>query len=103
MEVIANLKEIKRGKSVVFTYKGQKALLIRTKKNDLVAYSAICPHEGNDLSWDEGIHRILCECHMSIFNAEDGSVYKHSPIIDLQKGLTQIRVTVDDGENIFVE
>ena len=85
------------------TRKGEKALLIRTKHNDLVAYSATCPHEGRELSWDEAIHKILCECHLSIFNAEDGSIYKHSPIIDLKKGLTQLKVTVDDGKNILVE
>jgi len=86
MEKIANLKDIKKGGSLNFTYKGQKAILIRTKGNDLVAYVAVCPHEGGDIEWDETIDKVLCECHMSLFNAQDGSVYRHSSVFELDQG-----------------
>ena len=46
MEKIANLKDLRKGDSLYFTLNGQKAILIRTNDNDLVAYLAICPHEG---------------------------------------------------------
>ena len=101
MEKIANLKDIKKGESLTFDYKGKKAILIRTKEDDLVAYIAVCPHEGGDIEWDKTINMVLCECHLSLFNVKDGSVYRHSSIFELDEGLTKIDVTVDEIKNIF--
>jgi nitrite reductase/ring-hydroxylating ferredoxin subunit len=101
MEKIANLKDIEKGESLVFDHKGQKALLIRTPEDDLVAYVSVCPHEGGTIEWDKSINMILCECHLTLFKAKDGSVYKHSSLFELEKGLTRIDVSVDDSKNIF--
>ncbi len=101
MEKIANLKDIRKGGSLNFNYKGKKAILIRTKKNDLVAYVAVCPHEGGGIEWDETINKVLCECHMSLFNVKDGSVYRHSSVFELEQGLTKIEILVDEMKNIF--
>ena len=101
MEKIANLKDIRKGGSLTFNYKGEKAILIRTKKNDLVAYIAVCPHEGGGIEWDGTINMVLCECHLSLFNAKDGSIYRHSSNFELDKGLTKIDVLVDEIKNIF--
>jgi nitrite reductase/ring-hydroxylating ferredoxin subunit len=101
MEKIANLKDIKKGGSLYFTHKGERAILIRTKKDDLVAYVAVCPHEAGDIEWDETINMVLCECHLSLFNVKDGSVYRHSSTFELNKGLTKIGLSVDKQKNIF--
>ena len=101
MEKIANMKDIKKGESLSFSHNGKKAILIRTKKDDLVAYYAICPHEGGSIEWDESLNMILCECHMSLFNVKDGSIYKHSNIFELNEGLTKIDILVDEIKNIF--
>jgi nitrite reductase/ring-hydroxylating ferredoxin subunit len=101
MERIANLRDIKQGGSLAFTYRGERAILVRTKKDDLVAYVAVCPHAGGDIEWDEGIDKLLCETHMSLFNAADGSVYKHSKAVELSEGLTRIELTIDDNRNIY--
>ena len=101
MEKIANLKEIRKGGSLFFEYKGQKAILIRTKKGDLLGYIAVCPHEGGDLEWDEQINMILCECHLSLFNVQDGSVYRHSSLFELNQGLTKIDLEVDKNNDIY--
>ena len=101
MEKIANLKDIKKGESMGFTYKGEKAILIRTGKDELAAYIAVCPHEGGGIEWDDKIHMILCECHMSLFNFEDGSLYRHSTAFELDKGLTKIDLSVDEKKDIF--
>jgi hypothetical protein len=37
MEKIASMKDIRKGGSLEFNYQGKKAILIRTKKNELVA------------------------------------------------------------------
>ena len=101
MEKIANLKDVTQGGSLAFTYKGKKAILIRTKKDDLVAYVAVCPHEGGDIEWDEKINMPLCETHLALFNVEDGSIYRHSSNFEVDKGLTKIDVTVDEKKDIF--
>ena len=102
MEKIANLKDIKRGGSLYFNYKGNRAIVIRTKEDDLVAYIAVCPHEGGGIEWDEQINKILCECHLSLFNVKDGSVYRHSSLFELKKGLTKIELKVDENKDIYV-
>ena len=103
MEKIANLKDLKKGDSLYFEYQGKKAILIRTKKGDLFAYIAICPHENGDIEWDSQLDMILCECHLSLFNAWDGSVYRHSSVFELNEGLRKIDVTVDVDNNIVAK
>ncbi len=101
MDKIANMKDIKKGGSLYFTYRGGKAILVRTDDNKLAAYSAICPHEGGGIEWDSQINKLLCECHLSLFNAEDGSVYRHSSIFELNKSLTRIDISVDKNDDIY--
>ena len=101
MEKIANLNDIEKGGSLYFDFKGKKAILIRTKKGDIVAYVAVCPHEGGDIEWDDTINMVLCECHLSLFNVEDGSVYRHSSVFELKEGLTRIDLSVDESNDIF--
>jgi nitrite reductase/ring-hydroxylating ferredoxin subunit len=101
MERIANMRDIKRGGSLPFIYKGERAILVRTREDELVAYVAICPHAGGDIEWDKGIDKLLCETHMSLFNAEDGSLYKHSKAFVLNEGLTGIELKIDDDQNIY--
>jgi len=101
MDKIANLKNLKKGSSLPFDYNGQKALLIRFSEKDVRAYIATCPHEGGNIEWDDDIKKILCECHLSLFNVADGSVYRHSSLFKLKKGLTNIELRVDENGNVF--
>ncbi|MEM2881679.1 MAG: Rieske (2Fe-2S) protein [Candidatus Bathyarchaeia archaeon] len=101
MQKIANLRDIERGKSITFNYKGNKALLVRTKGDKLVAYIAICPHEQGNIEWDGEINKFLCECHLSLFNVDDGSVYAHSSLFELKEGLTKIDLKVDEKGDIY--
>jgi nitrite reductase/ring-hydroxylating ferredoxin subunit len=101
MEKITNLKDIKKGESLYFTYNGKKAILIRTKQDDLVAYVAVCPHAGGNIEWDETINMLLCETHLSLFNVADGSIYRHSSDFEVDKGLAKIDLSVDGEKNIF--
>jgi nitrite reductase/ring-hydroxylating ferredoxin subunit len=107
MEKITNIKDIKRGESLVFKYKNANAVLVRAKdaqsstSGELVAYVAVCPHESGNIEWDEQIKKLVCECHLSLFNIKDGSVYKHSSLFELTKGLTKIDLKVDDKHDIY--
>jgi nitrite reductase/ring-hydroxylating ferredoxin subunit len=101
MNSIANLGDLQIGGSVYFDYNGERAILIRLSEKELYAYLATCPHEGGDIEWDNDIRKILCECHLSLFNVADGSVYKHSSLFELKKGLKRIPLKLDEKGNVF--
>ena len=101
MEKIANAKDLKRGESMSFPYQGKEGILVKTKKGKLVAYSMVCPHEGGTIVWDADINKLLCECHLSIFNVDDGAVYKYSSIFDKMDNLTPIKLKIDDKKDIY--
>ena len=101
MKKIAKLDDIKKGGYIYFDHQGEKALLIRTDKGDLFAYFATCPHEGKTIMWDGEINRILCECHLAMFNLEDGTVYRTARNIEIKNGLRPIEVMVDKMDTVF--
>ncbi len=102
MEKIGKVKDLKRGQSIDFQYEGKKGILVKTDKGKLVAYSKVCPHEGGTIVWDAGINKLLCECHLSIFNVDDGTVYKYSSIFDKMEDLTPIKLKIDAQKDIYV-
>ena len=101
MEKIANVKNLKRGESISFHYKGKEGILIKTKQDKLVAYSKVCPHEGGTIVWDANINKLLCECHLSIFNIDDGTAYKYSSLFKKINDLTPIPLKIDDNQDIY--
>jgi nitrite reductase/ring-hydroxylating ferredoxin subunit len=101
MEKIANVKNLKRGESINFQYKGKEAILVKTKQDKLVAYSRVCPHEGGTIVWDESINKLLCECHLSIFNIDDGTVYKYSSVFEKMNNLTPIELKIEKNQDIY--
>jgi nitrite reductase/ring-hydroxylating ferredoxin subunit len=101
MEKIGNAKNLKRGESMNFHYQGKEGILVKTKKGKLVAYSMVCPHEGGTIVWDADINKLLCECHLSIFNVDDGAVYKYSSIFERMDDLTPIKLKIDDKKDIY--
>ncbi len=101
MEKIGKVTDLKRGQSIDFEYEGKKGILVKTQKGKLVAYSKVCPHEGGTIVWDADINKLLCECHLSIFNVDDGTVYKYSSIFDKMDDLAPIKLKVDQKKDIY--
>ena len=44
------------------------------KKGDLYAYNRVCTHLQCLLNYDPGNHQIVCPCHGTFFDANDGTV-----------------------------
>lgn len=61
-------------------------------KNNQVL-SAICPHEGCEVNWDQGLNRFSCPCHESYFAADGARISGPSP-----RGLDQLPMRVQDGK-----
>jgi Rieske Fe-S protein len=67
-----------------------QSLVVIKEGGDVVAYSAICPHQSCPVDKvEDGV--ISCPCHGSRFSAEDGSVISGPA----PRGLTPATVTVD--------
>lgn len=62
------------GFSTIETTAG-KVVVVRTSETDFKAYSAICPHKGGPIKYDEKTQQLYCPWHNSRFDA-DGKVVK---------------------------
>ena len=101
MDKIANVAEMKRGEAVNFNYQGKNAVLLKIDNDRFVAYSMICPHAGGNILWKSEINKLICECHLTLFNPEDGSVFMQSSILKKIDDLTPIELKVDDQQNAY--
>jgi cytochrome b6-f complex iron-sulfur subunit len=54
---------------------GGKIIVVRTTENDFKAYSAICPHKGGPIKYDEKAGQLFCPWHNSRFDMT-GTVVK---------------------------
>lgn len=70
------------------TFKGSPIVLEQPKAGTVVAFSAICPHQGCVVA--PAGSRFDCPCHGSVFNGTTGAV-EHGPAA---RGLTALTVTV---------
>jgi menaquinol-cytochrome c reductase iron-sulfur subunit len=61
-------------------------------KNNQVL-SAICPHEGCEVSWDQGANRFSCPCHQSYFAADGARISGPAA-----RGLDPLPMRVQDGK-----
>src|SRR5262245_31109055 len=68
------------------------AWLRRTEGGELVALSAVCPHLGCAVGWDDGGKIFKCPCHESAF-AVDGARMAGPA----ERGLDPLPVTIADG------
>ena len=55
--------------------------------------SAICPHEGCEVAWEQARNRFSCPCHESFFSADGSRISGPSP-----RGLDPLPVRVQDGK-----
>lgn len=89
---LVRLDEVPVGEAVEATdADGGKVLVSRLSETEVVAFSAVCPHQGCAVAPDG--KQLACPCHGSQFEL-DGSL-KRGPA---KKGLTPYEVEVVDGE-----
>ncbi len=72
---------------------GQKLAVIKLD-GEVKAFSAICPHMGCEVGWNDGENTWDCPCHGSRYEA-NGSL-KHGPA---KRGLDSVEVKVE-GDDI---
>lgn len=55
--------------------------------------SAVCPHEGCEVAWEQNTNRFSCPCHESFFAADGARVSGPAP-----RGLDTLPTRVQDGK-----
>ena len=73
------------------TTEEHNVFVLPAKNNQVL--SAICPHEGCEVAWDQGTNRFSCPCHESYF-AADGSRISGPA----RRGLDPLPMRVQDGK-----
>ncbi len=92
-QALVAVDDVPVGGAVSATDGGGKPLIVaQPKSGTVVAFSAICTHQGCTVTPDGS--QLRCPCHGSVYDAADGSnVSGPAP-----SPLAQVEVTVVDGE-----
>jgi Rieske Fe-S protein len=73
------------------TTEEHNVFVLPAKNNQVL--SAICPHEGCEVSWDQGANRFSCPCHESYFAADGARISGPAT-----RGLDPLPMRVQDGK-----
>ena len=65
--------------------------VLPAKNNQVV--SAVCPHEGCEVAWDQNRNHFSCPCHESFFAPDGARISGPSP-----RGLDPLPMRVQDGK-----
>ena len=73
------------------TTEEHNVFVLPAKNNEVL--SAICPHEGCEVAWEQARNRFSCPCHESYFAADGSRISGPAP-----RGLDPLPVRVQDGK-----
>ncbi|MDX5421654.1 MAG: FAD-dependent oxidoreductase [Hymenobacteraceae bacterium] len=83
------LEEVKAGEGKIVTAKGKKMAAFRDEQGQLHAVSAVCPHMGCMVHWNNGEKSWDCPCHGSRFSVDgevlEGPAYSNLAKIEVKK------------------
>jgi menaquinol-cytochrome c reductase iron-sulfur subunit len=70
----------------------EHSVFVLPAKNNQVL-SAVCPHEGCEVAWEQNMNRFSCPCHESYFAADGTRLSGPAP-----RGLDPLPMRVQDGK-----
>lgn len=92
---IAEAGSVVPGTATTFTNSGEPAVLVHLESGDFVAYSAVCPHQGCTVDYQQDSGQLACPCHGSAFDPADSGAVLSGPA---DRPLPDIPVEVQNGE-----
>jgi len=98
---IAEASRVPVGGSLAFTdpKSGDPGLLLQRSQGTFVAFNAICPHAGCTVGYSPAADLIVCPCHGSEYNPNNGSLVRGpSP-----HGLSSIPVAESTNGELYVD
>ena len=78
---------------------GVPALVVQVKQGVFRAFSAVCPHAGCQVQFDQQNDLFVCPCHGSIFNGSTGAV-QQGPAAT---GLSSIPIALGSNGELYVD
>jgi thiosulfate dehydrogenase [quinone] large subunit len=78
---------------------GEPALVVQRTRGSFKAFSAVCPHAGCQVQFDQQNDRFVCPCHGSTFNGATGAV-EQGPAVT---GLSPISVALGPNNQLYVD
>ncbi len=94
---IAREGDVTPDSAVPFTVSERRepAVLVRLGDGGLVAYSAVCTHQGCTVAYRQDARKLACPCHGSVFDPANRAEVEVGPA---NKPLPEIPVEVRNGE-----
>jgi thiosulfate dehydrogenase [quinone] large subunit len=78
---------------------GVPAIVVQVKRSVFRAFSAVCPHAGCQVQFDQQSDLFICPCHGSIFNGSTGAV-QQGPATT---GLSSIPIVLGSNGQLYVD
>ncbi|MCO1339847.1 hypothetical protein BJH93_13235 [Kocuria polaris] len=94
--VVASAAELPRGSKLAVEIDGRNYLLFRPSETDVLAYRALCTHQGCQVMVGEA-DAFQCPCHNSEFSPEDGTAVAGPAKDPLERFAAEI-----DGDDVVV-
>ena len=93
---MANNGQLSSGSALGFTVprSGDPGVLVRLRNGSVVAYDAVCTHQGCTVEFDTGSSLLFCPCHGAIFDPANHAAVLGGPT---RQPLAQVRVVVDQA------
>ena len=92
---VGKTSQVPVGEAASFTdpFTKEPAVMVHPSSEEFRAFSAVCPHAGCTVGFDQSQDEFVCPCHGSTFNGSTGALV-HGPATH---GLTQLSVKVSGG------
>jgi Rieske Fe-S protein len=96
-EAIASEGEVEAGSAVPYTNSGtgEPEVLVRLEDGTLVAYSAVCTHQGCTVAYEPESGNLACPCHGGVFDPANGAEVVSGPP---PAPLAEVTIETRDGE-----
>lgn len=96
-EAIVAESRLARGSAFPFTNAetGEPAVLVRTERGELFAYSAVCTHQRCIVAYQPESEKLVYPCHGSVFDPASGVEVETGPA---PRPLPEIEIKTRDGK-----
>jgi cytochrome b6-f complex iron-sulfur subunit len=90
------LLDIPVGQAKTIQYQGRPSLVIHAGEAEVITLSAVCPHLGCIVYWDQGEQVVVCPCHAAKFDNRGNVLSGPSP-----KPLSSVQTKIE-GDQIVI-
>lgn len=94
--LVGKLSELKSDEGIIVRFGNKPVIVVKTPKNELKAFSAICTHLDCTVQYRKDMGMIWCACHNGKYDLNGRNVAGPPP-----RPLDEYKIVIQ-GENVFV-